>query len=313
MGITEQGMKALYPASIIHIPIQPRLLSNYAQHEVLSASEWEAYLVRHGASLARLLARLPCLKDLMCNLMQYAVVYQAVFFQPCGQLISIDSRFSRSSKKLFPCQANAFQGPNVLHLAIIKGHLPSWGELKVQRSLELAIINDAVRAGHLTHIKRLMIYGCKDEPLRLLSLLEAFTDREEKLEALYLHINTSLTQGAMHNLLCSPICSSLRKLQVDCGWYDEDEDEDGDGDGDRPSGALSSLRKYLKGAGMGGRATLRELIISSDAATEDVSCLADALLLGGERSLAPNLETVAFSRMILPFSSWEVICLPEVH
>ena len=41
---------------------------------------------------------------------------------------------------------------------------------------------------------------------------------------------------------------------------------------------------------------MRELFISPGA-REDVSCLADALLLGGERGVAPNLEIISFENL----------------
>lgn len=252
----------------------------------MEKDEWEAYLVKHGESLARLLARLPCLTILTVYRMQDDVVYQAILLQPCRYVASIEFQVWRS-----PClEGNEIPwGPfgkaSPLHLALAKGHLPCWSTLAISNDKEATLAARALRAGHLTHVKELQIEYCNDKPGGLRSLLEAFKAHEGKLEALELEIHRTgdlVTRALMHEFLSSPVCSNLYKLRLrPC-------------DNDTSSSAMVFMSEYLRNGRAGGRASLRELHFFFLEYFEDVSCLTDALVLGGGRETAPNLEEVRF-------------------
>jgi len=100
-GATSHEMQTVYLATITHITVRPQLLSEYAPNEKLSARDRDAwYLDRHGSSLARLLARLPCLKVLSRFITLRKVVHRAILLQPCPQLVIVDGCWSsgRNSK-----------------------------------------------------------------------------------------------------------------------------------------------------------------------------------------------------------------------
>jgi len=127
VGNTEHKMETLYPASITHVTIRPQLLSDYAQDADLSPDDWQAYLVSHGASLVRLLARWPGLTFVVGYFKQYEVVHQAILLQPCPQLGDVETNFGDFpeglDKRDFP-KSKCSGGHSLLHSAIAKGHLP---------------------------------------------------------------------------------------------------------------------------------------------------------------------------------------------
>lgn len=200
-------MQTLYPASITHMVVHPQLLFDYTGKKCLNARDWEAYLDCHGGHLARLLARLPCLNVLTVSYLQKEIVYQAIVFQPCPQLVDITTYYGPPGV-MFP-QESKIRGPYRLYLAMEKGHLPSWNKLQIDYSADIPILTRAVRAGHLNRVKELEIWECNDRPSHLQSLLGALMAREGKLEAVILQSNAPddlQTRRAMHELLSSPVC-----------------------------------------------------------------------------------------------------------
>lgn len=193
VGATEQAMDDIYPTIIIDITIQLRLLSVYPRRQRLEKHAWEAYLSRHGASLARLLVRLPSLTTLKKYWEQRNVVDQAIFLQPCRHLASIVTKFG---------DPHVLEGgecprepepeePSLLHLAMAKGHLPSLTELRID-GIEQALISvEAVRGGHLTKVKELHLDYWDKEPMHLRLLLNEFKAHEGKLEKIFLEIHRS--------------------------------------------------------------------------------------------------------------------------
>jgi hypothetical protein len=268
VSATEHGLQALYPASITRVTIHPQLLSDYAQDKVLRAGDWQSYLDRHGASLARLLARLPGLTLLNDYWPQHQVVCQAIFLQPCPQLGDVEPEtgdFPRDlDRRDFP-KHDCPRGPSLLHLAIARGHLPSWNKLFVRSSDQCRSAVEALQAGHLTRVKELEVFSFDNEPLPLQTLLEAFKTYQGKLEA-FNFMNKSpshqATRQAIQELMLSPVCSDLRKLfAFDC--------------------ASRFVTEYLMGSGVGGRPSLRYLSFL-EIAPENLSSLANALLQGGD-------------------------------
>jgi hypothetical protein len=86
----------------------------------------------------------------------------------------------------------------------------------------------------------------------------------------------------MHELLASPVCSDIRTLEVSPDNYYND------------YSTMHFISDYLRCAGAGGKPFLRELHFRSLCDMEDVSFLADALLLGNGKESAPNLKIIAF-------------------
>lgn len=102
-------MQTVYPASIAHMVVHAQLFSHYGGRH-LNACDWQAYLDCHGGHLARLLARLPCLKVLTAYSLQEAVVGQALVFQPCPQLVDIVTKYGNPQGLIlddFPEQTEA--------------------------------------------------------------------------------------------------------------------------------------------------------------------------------------------------------------
>jgi len=82
-------------------------------------------------------------------------------------------------------------------------------------SAHLPILTQALQAGHLNHVKELDIWECNYQPSHLRPLLEAFKISKGKLEAVTFEVPDDLTtRRAMHELLSSPVCSELRKLEM---------------------------------------------------------------------------------------------------
>ena len=282
VGATEQRMQTLYPASITHMVVYPQLFFDYTEQEPLNARDWKAYLDCHGGHLGRLLARLPCLKVLTAYMKQREVVEQALFSQPCPQLVDLVTEHfdSDNPQDLIPHQ---FPGENFgahypLYLAMARGRLPSWNKLCIDCSAHLPILTQALQAGHLNHGKELDIWECNYHSR---SLLEAFKISKGKLEAVTFEVPDDLTtRRAMHELLSSPVCSERSKLEMTPNVGT-----------DEHKSAIRFVSEYLRSAGPVGWPFLRELDLEW-IESDDVLCLADALLHGG--GPAPNLEGIIF-------------------
>jgi hypothetical protein len=216
-GATQHGLETFYSANITHLTVRPQLLSDYGpERPTLNAREWEAYLILHGSSLARLFARLPSLAVLKECIWRWEVVHQAIFLQPCPQLTSIDKR--RADHSCGPDCHRApegphREGPSLFFLAMAKGHLPSFEELDVPSGDMLSIIVEAVQAGHLKGVKDLDLTGHNRQPLSpLRSLLEAFNVQNMKLEAIESDINRSsdkFSRYLLRELISSPVFRSF--------------------------------------------------------------------------------------------------------
>lgn len=246
-------MQALYLATVTSITIQPRLLSVYPRRNLLGMHDWEAYLVKHGTSLAGLLARLPCFTVLTVYKVQCHVVYQAIVFQPCRLLASIEFMYGTPpgfGESKMPWGAFCGASP-LLYLALAKGHLPSWDLLAVFNKDHALIAAEAVQAGYLTRVKRLKINWYGDGPTELQSLLEAFQAyNKEELGALELEVPETDdldTRDIMHEFLSWPVCSSLREIKLTPR------------ENDSSSSAMLFMSDYLRNGGAGGRPSLREL------------------------------------------------------
>ena len=190
VGATEQRMQTLHPARFTHMVVHPQLFSDYTGQRPLNAHDWEAYLGCHGGHLARLLARLPCLNVLTAYRKQREVVVQALFLQPCPHLVDLDTKYFDDDDPAgfiphdFP--QPKIGAPYPLYLAMARRHLPSWDKLSLECSAHLPILTQALQAGHLNRVKELDTFDYNDEPLHFRSFLEAFKNREEKLEAVIL-------------------------------------------------------------------------------------------------------------------------------
>jgi hypothetical protein len=118
------------------------------------------------------------------------VVYQAIFFRPCPQLVDIVTKYETPPGIMLPKQS-MFTGPCPLFVAMEKGHLPSWNKLYIEGCADvgLPILTRAIRAGNLNRVKELETWECNDHPSHLRSFLEALRAREGKLEAVQLQLN----------------------------------------------------------------------------------------------------------------------------
>lgn len=322
-GATEHEMQTLYPAAITHMVIHARPIpeeapdeesrrfapspaaalsellacrrdeasssssssSSWADYdefegesleEIDCESEWTEHMDRHAASLARLLARLPSLTSLARTPnLDDSFVDRAIFFQKCPQLASMGwTHYSGGHNPASPMLAKA----------MAKGHLPSWKDLDFGDLGGASYLVEAVEAGHLSRVMTLCLLPSEDlrNPSDLYSVVRAFKTRKEKLEELYVSLrgeDEHDIQGLYHELLFSPACSDLRKLVVDTC-------ED--------ASSMLFVCDYLKGAGTRGWPSLQALQFDSLKPDDDVSSLADALLPGGGRGTAPNLEEMAF-------------------
>jgi hypothetical protein len=164
-----------------------------------------------------------------------------------------------------------------------RGHLPSWKKLSLKGSAHLPILTRAVRAGHLNCVKELDTFSYNDDSLLFRSFLEAFKTREGKLETVILGANVPddlPTRRAMLELLSSPVCSGLRKLEMKPNYETIDFNS-----------AISFVSEYFRSVGTGGWPLLRELDLEW-LDVDDISCLTDALLHDG--GSAPNLEGIIF-------------------
>ena len=270
MGATEHRMETTYPVTITHFTILPQLFVTYTRGEALSAQDWEGYLVRHGSSLARFVARLPCLRFLtLINFWPYDVVHYAILLQPCRQLVSIIGAFELSGSL---CCLDIPRGPHperdrLLHLAMARGHLPSFNRLLIQTDDGVSIIAEAFRAGHLNRVRELKIKMFVERE-QLLPLMKAFQAFRGKIEALELEINESSDLGLLAELATNSVCSDLRKLEV---MPERDDDF---------FNAMLPVCEYLIRAGAERRPLLRKLSVFIEYPAE-VTSMADALLLGG--------------------------------
>lgn len=225
------------------------------------------------------------------------IVDRAIFLQICPRLAFI--RYTMPQKPKVRTRSHAYypgkSPPPMLTYAVAKGHLPSWYSLEVRTSEESPIMTGAFRAGHLTRVEELRITGCNYQPSRLRSLLEAVKVHKETLVELVLEIDKSndlATRNLMLELLSSPVCSAFCELRIMPA------------DSDESSSAMHFVSEYLTGGGAGGRHFLQELHFEALSNTEDVSSLAGALLLGGNRGPVPNLEIITFKAMKADTIAW---------
>lgn len=202
------------------------------------------------------------------------IVDRAICLQSCPQLAFIERTDARYDHDPSPMLAKA----------MAKGHLPSWKTLDFCNGGGVPNLVKSIEAGHLDRVKelRFCLSDVRD-PSDVYSLLRAFQGREEKLDVLHVTLHNQDDhdfQLSYHELLSSPACSDLRKLVVS------------------PREDVISMlfvSDYLKkGARNGGWPSLRALHFTSLYIDEDIYCLADALLLGGEGGPAPNLEELSF-------------------